>query len=1106
MLHLILGRAGSGKTGEIFDAIRQRVDAKQSGTILLVPEQYSHAAERELIARCGAGASLYAEVLSFTRLARRVAEELGQMGAPLLDEGGRILTMRMALEAVSSELKLYGGMSRKPAFLQGLLETIDELKQCTLTPEMLDDAKTFESGSLSDKLHDLAYIQAAYDKISKRTDPRDVITRLADTIRESSVVQYAFLIDAFSDFTAQEMRVFRALLASGTDLTLALTCGGLADDTPLFEPAVKTAGQLLRLAEERGQTVTFSTREPRTDLPEELAVIEQCLFSSTPMQTQNVTAGAVELYTAQTPMEECTLAAARVRTLVMDAGYRYRDIAVAARGFAEYETMAEHVFSRYEIPVHIARKASILDKPILLLFTAALDILDSGWRFEPIFRYLRTGLAGVSQEETDLLEDYVRMWNIFGNTWTRQADWRENPAGYGAPFGDTEQAELAVINALRRRVMLPLKSLADAGQKAKTAAQQGEALYAFLETISLPETLEQTVTRLWESGRETLAAEYSQIWDILVSALDQAHTILGDTPMDQKEFSALIRLTLSGYSIGAIPQTLDRVQVGELDRTRRRDLKCLIVLGATDERLPAPSAGSGVFTEDERLRLGEIGLALSGSAVESVHREEAMIYHAFSAPSNRLILSQPQQEEDGRECRPSIVLQRIQKLFGREAVPVSSADLRLLINAPEPAFDLGLSSTARNPLAAQARAYFAGDPRFLAVSRRIQQIAGALSNTTTGALYGEKLRLSASRIESFGACRFQYFMRYGLRAKARKKAELDAPMAGDFMHYVLEHVTRAIRDGGGFHAPVADTWRELTDRYVEEYTKLHLGDMTEKTSRFHYLFRRLRRDTYQVVEDMVEELKRGDFVPLDFELTFGEGAMLPPVERSADGIELSLRGAVDRVDGWVQDDTLYLRVVDYKTGRKKFSLSDVWYGMGIQMLLYLSALVQLGGAHYGGAKLQAAGVLYAPARDVIVSAPKHASSEEIDKARRRELVRSGLIIDDPNVVEAMERGEKWFIPVKWNKEGELTGESLVSAEDLGRLSRHIDRTLLALAGEMESGSVRALPQSGSVESPCSFCDYRLTCHYDPETDGTRYLEKMSKDAVLEELKEVESHG
>jgi len=223
MLHLILGRAGSGKTGEIYTAIRRRIENKQPGAILLVPEQYSHAAERELIARCGAEASLYAEVLSFTRLASRVADELGLRGS-LLDEGGRILTMRMALEAVSDVLRIYGGMSRKPAFLQGLLDTIDEFKQCALTPEALTDAVDFESGSLSDKLHDLAYIQAAYDKISKRSDPRDVLTRLADTMKDSSVVQCTVFVDAFSDFTAQEMRVLRGFLSAGTDLTVALTC------------------------------------------------------------------------------------------------------------------------------------------------------------------------------------------------------------------------------------------------------------------------------------------------------------------------------------------------------------------------------------------------------------------------------------------------------------------------------------------------------------------------------------------------------------------------------------------------------------------------------------------------------------------------------------------------------------------------------------------------------------------------------------------------------------------------------------------------------------------------------------------------------------------
>ena len=1067
MLQLILGPAAAGKTGRLYGAIRRRIEAKQPGAILIVPEQYSHAAERELVARCGASASLYAEVQSFTRLAGRVADELGGGAEVSLDEGGRMLTMRMALGAVAGELRLYGHLGRKPEFLKGLLDTVDELKQCGLTPETLLDAAAHTEGSLGDKLRDLHYILAAYDGLSKRTDPRDALTRLADTIGDSAVVDAAIFVDAFSDFTVQERQILRRLLAKGTSLTVALTCGGPEDDTPLFRPAVTTAAYLRRIAADHGHTVEITILEPKQDRPGALCLVERSLFAhdtpEPPSQSE-----AVELYTAAGPIEECELAAERVCALVRDAGYRYQDIAVAARGFADYETMAEQVFFRRGIPVHVARKADILEKPILLLLTAALDILDGGWRFDAMFRYLRTGLAGITQREADLLEEYVRRWNICGNRWTRKADWTENPAGFRAEFGPVECALLAEINALRRRVAAPLAALERAGHTARTAAGQAAALYDFLEAIQLPQTLEERAARLRESGRETTAAEYAQLWDILVSALEQAHAILGDTPMDRQEFGALMRLTLSRYSVGAIPQTIDRVQLGELDRTRRRDLKCLIVLGATDTRLPAPASGRGVLTEPERERLRALGLSLSDNAEARVYREQALIYHAFAAPKERLIISCPGATDAGAACRKSPVLLRLEALFGCEAEAVTI----------RPDLDTG------------------------GMTPPLQ--GGALSVPVTRQLYGERLMLSASRIEIFHSCAFRYFMQYGLRAKPRKRAELDSLVAGDFMHYILENVTREIKCRGGFHTPAAADWRTLTDRFVEAYTRLHLGDMAEKSPRFHYLFRRLRRDTYQVVEDMVAELGRSDFIPLAFELTFGSDGPLPPVTLSGNGIDLTIRGAVDRVDGWRHDGTLYLRVVDYKTGKKALSLSDIWYGVGMQMLLYLFALTRLGGGQFGDMPLAPGGVLYAPARDVIVSVPKTASPEEIEKVRRKELTRSGLILRDPTVIAAMEQGDTpAFIPVKFNKDGNPSGDSLVTAEELDRLGRHIDSTLLSLGREMRRGTVTPLPLGGSVSSPCGYCEFRGACHHNIRTDGVRYLPPLKRDEVLEKLADTE---
>ncbi|MCL2828804.1 MAG: PD-(D/E)XK nuclease family protein [Oscillospiraceae bacterium] len=1110
MLHLILGRAGSGKTMALYEAIRRRAALSDpSGALLIVPEQYSHAAERELVEQLGDSASLYAEVRSFTRLAARVREELGGSAAVILDEGGRVLTMATALKAVAGALKLYGVLGKKPEFLTGLLATVDELKQCCLTPENLLDAAQWATGSLRDKLNDLAYIAGAYDAVSRRTDPRDTLTRLADTIPESSVVHNSIFVDGFSDFTAQEGRILQRLLHAGTDLTVALTCDGLEDDSELFRPAVITAGHLRRWAVESGHEVSITVLEPGRNRPGALAAVERYLFADTLPELPRPW-DVVELYTAATPVEECELAAARIRTLVMDEGYRYRDIAVAARGFADYETAAEYIFTRTGVPVHTARKVDILEKPILLLLTAALDILDGGWRYEAVFRYLRTGLAGISQQEVDRLELYVRKWNIYGTMWTRRGDWKENPDGYGVDFTEDQGVELKELNTLRRRVAAPLMALEQAGRTVKTATGQATALYEFLEAIYLPRTLAQKADRFRETGRETLAAEYGQIWDILVLALEQVHAILGETPMDQREFSALLRLTLRQYKVGAIPQTLDRVQMGDLDRTRRRGLKCLIVLGATDDRLPAPGISGGVLTEEERGQLREIGLSLTDTAEESLWREMALIYHAFTAPSERLIVSWPRAGEDGNMTRKSPVVARIEAILDKEATPVSEIDPRLWITSEAAAFDLALRARAdsADEIAAQARAYFAKDPRFQTVLRQAGIDAGKLSQETTRRLYGERLNLSASRIDTFGSCKFRYFMQYGLKAKPRRRAELDAPVVGTFLHYVLEHTTKEIVAAGGFAALESIQLRQLVERHIADYVRLYFGGLEEKSQRFQYLFRRLSREVHQVAADMAEELRCSDFIPLDFELTFGKEGDLPPVEVTGDGIDLILSGAVDRVDGWIRRDALYLRVVDYKTGRKQFSLSDIWYGLGMQMLLYLFALARHGGEHYGNRAIVPAGALYAPARDQTVAAPKNSSIQEIEKLRRRDLTRSGLILRDPALIEAMEHGEGIrFLPVKFAKDGAPEGDSLVTVQELMCLERHVEGALLTWGREMGRGDVAPLPHSGSVALPCDYCDYRMACHHDPERDGIRYLPALTPKEVWEKLGEKEAeHG
>ena len=579
--------------------------------------------------------------------------------------------------------------------------------------------------------------------------------------------------------------------------------------------------------------------------------------------------------------------------------------------------------------------------------------------------------------------------------------------------------------------------------------------------------------------------------------------------MDSGEFSRLFTLMLSKYDIGTIPVSLDRVSAGDFDRNRRRSIKHLIVLGASDQRLPRTDDEAGVFSPEERERLLEMQLELGAGGESELWREFSLIYTCLTMPSESLTMLCPVADTQGAELRPAFVFNRAKALFGLSVMNASLSDARM--SAPAPALGLAAQSMHGGDGRARAAAeYFAeSDPaRFASLEAAANMSRGRLSSVAVEKLYGQRLRLSASRIDKFASCRFAYFCQYGLRAKPYEPAAFRPPEIGTFMHYVLEKTAREVKRRGGFAAVDDKTLRELCERFTAQYVSEELNDFNEKSRRFVYLFNRLCGDVWRVVEDMAAELRRSDFEPLDFELDFSDAREMPPVELGGGEDSLVLSGIADRVDGWYHDGKLYLRVVDYKTGRKEFSMSDVWYGMGLQMLLYLFALEADGGGRYDCAVLPA-GVMYVPARSRILSMPRDADDESVSAERAKEQRRSGLVREDAALIEAWERGDdKRYIPVKF-RAGKPSADSLASAERLGLLDRHIKKTLAGMAKQLRQGSIAADPfYRGQQENACLNCDYFDACHFSDGENGEscRYTPKLSAEKVWALMEEGDANG
>ena len=951
MLKLIIGRAGTGKTSRI---LREITDSSSDGggITLIVPEQYSHEAVRELALMGGDRVSLYAEVVSFTRLCARVSEEVGGFSADTLDKGGRLLTMALTIESVYSGLSFYSGARSRAQLQLELLSAVDELKIGCVTPEQLSEAAELAEGTLRAKLRDMALILAGFDALISRgkSDPADRLTRLAENIADSSYCNGGgrIYIDGFVDFTAQERAVLDELFRCDADLTVCFTCDDLNSGSgEVFDASRRAAKGLIAAAERYGRVCEVEYMPETT--AGLLAELTRQLFEPTE-GVELESGGAVSLHRARDLYTECEFAAAAARRLVRETGCRWRDIAVAARGFDDYASALESAFLYYDVPLYVSRRVPITERSAPAQIFAAREVLSGGWDYESVSAYLRIGLLGLEAEDVDLLENYVYLWNLRGESvWTRREPWVLHPDGSGKPVTERSIALLERIDDLRRRVASPLARLSRRSRVLETASQHAIALADFLVELELPETLQKRAETQTSRGNLTLAAEYEQTWEKCVSALEQCAQILGDSPMDFERFFDYYKLVLSQYEIGTIPIGVDRVTAGDFDRMRRRNIRHLIVLGASDARLPRSEHDTGVFTYGEREQLSELGIELGDTGETGVYREMGLIYNCLSLPSETLMVSYSAGSSSGESEQPSFVIRRLAVMLGLEPEEVDSAYTRTF---------------ARVPSRELAAAYYGGEDGalFRAVSEYLEErepaeadrlrsvtelVRGALSRESARALYGSRPRLSSTRLETLNACRFKHFLEYGLRASPRKREEFQAPQLGSFMHFVLEGIARDVRTRGGFSVVSASEIHAISDVHIASYVRERLMDFEGRNERFRYLFNRLTDSVHTVAEDLARELGRSDFEPLDFELYFGGEELAPLDIRDGSEVLASLTGIADRVDGWLHDGKLYLRVIDYKTGQRKFDLSDLWYGAGLQMLLYLFSLEQVGSERYG---------------------------------------------------------------------------------------------------------------------------------------------------------------
>ena len=1088
MLRLILGEDWIANRDWVLGDLARQVREKRGNQILLVPELISHDAERRLCQAAGDTASRYAEVLSFTRLIRRVSEYEQQVPRDCLDGGGRLIAMAAAARALTSKLKSYAAVDTRPEFLTELLDAVDEFKRGCITPEDLQEASEKTQGSLAQKLSELSLLLASYDAVCARgkQDPRDQMDWLLEQLEEGSFAQnHCFYIDGFPDLTRQHMEILKHLLVYSPMVTVSLNCDRVRSGQMAFEKAGKTAEELVNTANELGISVEKILVDGRSDglLPMRRRLFQGRLEPARDLEQR------LRLLRTDTVFDECLVAAEQIMELVAD-GCRYRDIGVVCANPEQYRGILSLVCKRCGIPVYLSGTDDILEKTAIATVLSALDAAMDGMEQSEVLRYLKSLLSPVDTDTCDLLENYVKLWGIRGEKWNQE--WTLHPQGLGKDWHDRDRELLERLNQARRLGVGPLIRLRNGLQGAENLGRQVESLSQFLEEIHLAEGLEQLAQEAEEGENPRMAQEAHQLWEILLGAMEQLQGMLGEIHWEPQTFSRLMKLLLSQYDVGTIPTVLDAVTVGPVSAMRLQQVRHLLVLGAAEGNLPGYGGSKGLLSDQERTELRRLGVTLTGGAMEGVESEFAEIYGCFCGATESVTVSCP-------AGQTAFVYRRLCALTGRpDGVSMT----------PGPGPGLHDRWEAGAYLARWKQTELA---RRLQVSegcqeamRRAQYDLGQVGPEQIQALYGRRLTLSASQIDLQSGCRLAYFLHYGLGLREQREITVDAMEFGTFVHEVLEYTVREVMELGGFHQVDLEKTLEIAGKNAEKSAVERFGVLD--SDRLTYLMERNRQELHGVVEELWQELSQSKFEPFACELGFGRGEKMPGIPISGQRMQAVLEGRVDRIDRYETPQQTFFRVVDYKTGKKSFDYCDVFNGVGLQMLLYLFALEQ-NGAGLLGQRPVGAGVQYFPARMPYLSENSRLEPQEAAQEHLKEMKRRGLILEEPEILQAMDPQEGLpRLPVRIKKDGTVTGD-VADREQFHQLRQYLTGLLGRKIDEIARGEVSPNPYTrGPMQSACSFCPYGAVCARQRE-QGRRNYKTMTAQRFWEELdKEVGSHG
>lgn len=1130
-LRLIAGRAGCGKTRFCLEEIKNAA-GKNTGEplVLLVPEQFSLMAEKSLSAISNEKGMITVRVLSFKRLAHIVFQETGGVKKPAINSAGKAVVLYKSLQKCRPFLEMFSQSSVKTGFIKTAGEMVSEFKRYGISvndiSEMLD-GESLKDSLLRQKLYELNLIYDRYENEIKEKyiDNDDELNLLYNKIDESIMFSGARIwIDQFSGFSLQELKIIEKLMITAKEVNVSL-CMAEIDSryeaheenllNDIFAPSKITYARLCNLALKNNVKINEPVYLPkaggRFSKSPMLDHLEENVFSY-PYKKYKGTNGEISIFAAKDIYSEIENTARSIITFVRDKGLRYRDITVICSDLDKYERFIKALFSQYEIPVFIDKKREIIKHPVIMLILSVFDIFLYNWSYESVFRYLKTGLTGISREEIDVMENYVLACGIKGWKWYNDKDFDYIPdllEDEGSKV--SYESMLENVNEIRKKIVRPLIDFKNLVNKDSSVTDISAGLYSFLVEIGIPERIEFMTEDFKNRNMLEYAAEYSQVFNIFIESLDVISEMAGDERPGFPGYKEMLFVCLSEYKIGLIPPFVDQVIVGSTNRSINHNPKALLILGANEGYFPVSGKSEGIINDNDRILLYSLGMELAYDTRKEIFQNRFESYVALTAASDHLKLSFPVSGTDGKILRQSPLINRITGIF-----PGIKRETDVNTNISFESDEIEYISTGQSALSGlyknlrKEREGFKISPLWHVVKEyfkdKSNEIYSVLDYTNqvvninddlTKEIYKSPVHSSVSRLERFSACPFAYFAEYVLKASERSIMDIYLPDIGMYLHAMLEELSVIFNNWDMSGIEYAELSKKVEEVSEKACGKMIGGPIKNGSARHRALIKRLDRILTRSITFLIEHLNRSSFKPLAYEAVFGDRAGLPPITiKITDSMEIKLSGRIDRVDIFVKDNTTYTRVIDYKSGNKDFDLRKIYYGLDLQLITYLDAVSAV-----AGDKCIPAGMTYFKIDDPMIKTKRNRSEKQIEEDIKKKMRMKGLILDDTEIIRHMDNdisGTSYYLPVAIKKDNTIAASSKVATkEQFECLSIYAKHMIGKLSHRIVSGDIMIEPYKDREKMPCSYCRFRPICGYDEtfKDNKPRILEPLDEDRI-----------